>query len=74
MKNHSLIPMRALVFLGTMLTGAALAVPVPPPASPGDGSPSAPEPSLIILAAIGLVVVGGYLLWRHRRSQKASAK
>jgi len=40
----------------------------PPPASPFDGgAPAAPEPYLVVMLAIGLALVGGYIFYRVRK-------
>jgi len=41
----------------------------PPPVSPFDGAPAAPEPCLIAMLASGLGVVGGYVAYRVRKNK-----
>ncbi len=36
----------------------------------GDGAPAAPEPLVIAMASLGVVAVGGYILYRVRRNKK----
>ena len=36
----------------------------------GDGVPAAPEPLVIAMASLGVLAVGGYILYRVRRNKK----
>lgn len=68
MKNHRLSQAGILgLVMGLTSVGTAVAdtydapiakTPVLPPASP--------EPAVIVMAAVGLLLVGGYLLYRRR--------
>lgn len=53
---------------------AALGVVRPPPVDPGDdGTPAAPEPLLILMIIIGLLLVGGYVAYRlYKRKQQTN--
>ncbi len=64
--------LQTALLIGLASVGTALAT--PPPVSPGDGVPAAPEPNLMLMAVIGLALVFGYALWRRRqlRSQANS--
>jgi len=73
MKSNLLIRMWTMLILGMTFANAALAVPHISPSDGGDGSPSAPEPGSILMIVIGLVLVGGYLLWRQRRRANTTA-
>lgn len=41
----------------------------PPPASPFDGAPAAPEPYVIAMVLGGLGAVGGYVVYRVRKNK-----
>jgi len=69
MKSNSLTRLWAVLVLGLTFACTALATPAASP-SDGGGVPSAPEPSLIVLAICGLALGGGYVLWRRRHMHK----
>jgi MYXO-CTERM domain-containing protein len=37
-----------------------------------DGTPAAPEPVTIVMAALGLAAVGGYVVYRRRRNGRTA--
>ena len=63
----------AVVFFSSWAQ-AALGVVRPPPVEPGDGgAPAAPEPLLILMIIIGLLLVGGYVAYRlHKRKPQTN--
>ena len=69
MMNRSLRSGIVLI-LGLTFASAAFAVPVSP--SDGGGTPAAPEPGLMLMAVLGLVLGGGYIAWRRRRMCKSA--
>ena len=69
MKIRSLTSMWALQILGLAVSSAAFAKPVERPQPP----PAAPEPNLLLMAASGVLLVGGYIVWRRKQAKHASA-
>ena len=72
MKSSSLTRVWVVLILGLTFASVALAT---PPVSPGDGGgvPSAPEPGLMLMAVSGLVLGGGYIVWRRMQLKSKSA-
>ena len=71
MKSSSLTRVWVVLILGLTFASAALATPVSP--SDGGGVPSAPEPGLMLMAVSGLVLGGGYIVWRRMQLKSKSA-
>jgi len=70
MKKHAFT--RVWLGLAVVWGLASATVAVARPTSGGDDNrtPAAPEPEIIVMAVSGLVLGGGYVLWR-RRSRKS---
>jgi len=58
------------VAAGSLLAGLRTAwAQRPPSAAPFEGgAPAAPEPHLIVMLAVGLVLVAGYVIYRMRKN------
>ena len=53
-----------------LISGVSRAAVRPPPVSPDDGAPAAPEPYQLVMLAGGLTMVGGYIGWRFSARKK----
>ena len=59
-----------LLVICWLMSGVSRAVVRPPPVSPDDGIPAAPEPYQLAMLTGGLIMVGGYIGWRFSSRKK----
>ena len=59
-----------LLLFGLAVSSTALAV---PPLERPQTPPAAPEPSLLLMATVGLALGGCYIMWRRKQAQQTPA-
>ena len=78
MKTRSKVTLALVMVIGLAMAGAAVAQNGGVGNDNGNGNdkhrpPAAPEPGLLLMAASGVALGGGYIVWRYKLLKNKSA-